>query len=604
MLGEIVYFDANATIREMMVSQLKTYGFEVIEVHRLSQCEAVLQRCNNPIILILDMTRQPDFLLQLQQFVPKYLNDPNRCILTTTKPTALAHYLPEDINACFFKHVIERPFKRMDFIRFLEDIIQPYRMVPELKAREVASISMMNSSISQIIDSESVSVPDPVAESFAASIDKQVESIVQDVSEVLPLVELDDLESQPKPPPPPQEPDSPPNVIQRLSRTSRARAASGRFSREPSWSRVTRESSQSNPSLQSITPQSPQSTRQSSGHRPSIAREIPISNEIPSHTSPSGIHPGIRETSRAQTDIFLSVGSATRQKSEQINNTAQPDTNAHASVSDDYDEEEENTILISSAGIGNMNHTPPKASSFPITEIDVPGVLHRLRLPILVQLLMHSAHFGFPMTIICQVKTEETLLLVHSGLVMWIETINNYEIMPAIPWLESHGYDNRLTIQVLKKKLSEGQSLNDALSSMNRDSLGIEICTVQIDQGLVSLSGLHDRVFRLYDGIPSIYKSLIQERPMYGINVIPSLFKKFREQQESYDISERFKNGCYVKRPYRAPLNASISLTKAETQLLERFKSPVILSDLSHDIPDAEAIAYRLVQFGFLDPAA
>ena len=146
--------------------------------------------------------------------------------------------------------------------------------------------------------------------------------------------------------------------------------------------------------------------------------------------------------------------------------------------------------------------------------------------------------------------------------------------------------------------------MNDALSSMNRDSLGIEICASEIDQGLINLSNLRDMVFTLYDGIPSIYGALIHHRPMYGINVLPGLYKKIREQQESYDLPERFKSGCYVKRPYRTPLNASISLTDEEAQLLERFKTPVIISDLLRTIPNVESIAYRLSLFELLDPVA
>jgi hypothetical protein len=147
-MSEIVYYDANATVRALMTRELANYGLKVVELPTLEQCEDIFSRCTHPVIFIVDMSRQPEMLPRLQAVVPKYIRDPERCILTSVTPTALARYLPQKIDDCFFKHVVERPFKRLDFIQFFENIAHPY--LKDAQFRPEPTRSTMNSSVSQI----------------------------------------------------------------------------------------------------------------------------------------------------------------------------------------------------------------------------------------------------------------------------------------------------------------------------------------------------------------------------------------------------------------------------------------------------------------------
>ena len=265
-MGELVYYDANATIREMMVAQLRHYGLPVVVMARLEQCEEVLSKCSEPVALIVDMTRQPEMLPQLQAIVPKYLNAPDRCILTTTMPTALAGFLPENIESCFFKHVVERPFKRVEFVRFVEEIIQPYIVVPELKSRDYSAALTLNSSISQITGD------------FAAAEDKGLSHQVETIAHEVP-------ESEAVNPSKSEMSSVQPGIVQRISRSSRGRAAAGRYSREGSWGHFTRDSSQSNPTIHSLP-----EVKVPSEIRPSVTRD---NSRIGIRTPRSGSHPRI-----------------------------------------------------------------------------------------------------------------------------------------------------------------------------------------------------------------------------------------------------------------------------------------------------------------------
>ena len=150
-MSEIVYYDENPTVRDLMVKTLSRFGIDIVLMPSLNQCEETLRNCKNPIALIVDLSRFPEKLPRLQAIVPNYISNPEQCILTSTRLNSLARYLPEQIEECFFKHVVERPFKRLDFAQFVENIIQPY--IPAERKLDHArslSFSVLNSSVSQI----------------------------------------------------------------------------------------------------------------------------------------------------------------------------------------------------------------------------------------------------------------------------------------------------------------------------------------------------------------------------------------------------------------------------------------------------------------------
>lgn len=609
MMGEIIYFDANDTIRQMMVKQLKTYGLDVVEPKSLDRCEEVLKRCQNPVVIILDMTRNPEQLPSLQGVIPEYLNDPERCILTTTAPTSLAKYLTRDVSSCFFKHVVERPFKRLEFIRFVEGIIKPYMVVPELKSREPAGVSVLNSSVSQIVGEDVGQTPED--KSFSQQVHRQVERIVQDVSVVRPLSEL-----EPPPPPPPMESpeDSSPGVVQRLSRSSRARAAGGRFSREGSWSRLMHESSQSNPAIQAV-PQN-QANRQPSGIRPSVSRDGSPSSAGIRRVSRSDSFHRVRETHhelvvKADESSVEQPGAANRTNTVEPQKSVDPpviyassEIQAIDETAYEEEEEEENTILISPSKVRIVQSAPPKVLAIPVASPLTDSTFNRLGTANLISLIQHSSHFGVPIVMVCHGDADEIVVIMHSGLMMWIESVRNGEICSAERWLRDNGFDARLPMPSLMAQLDNGLSFNDALSGLNRDSVGIDICNSVIEQGMRTIAEAQDIPYSIYDSLPAEFGDLVKQRPMFGVNVIPDLYKKIRDRQESSVISERFKNHCFVRRPYRTPLNASISLTESEVQLLEQLKSPATLSDLATATPDAEHMVYRMLLFELIDCTA
>ena len=171
-MSEIVYYDENPTVRALMVKTLARFGFDIVQMPSLNQCEDTLRNCKNPIALIMDLSRYPEKLPRMQAIVPNYMPNPEQCILTSTKPTALANFLPDKIEDCFFKHIVERPFKRLDFAQFVENIIQPF--LPAGRTFDHShsiSMSLLNSSVSQITGQVTQGP-------FDEDLKKQVDSII------------------------------------------------------------------------------------------------------------------------------------------------------------------------------------------------------------------------------------------------------------------------------------------------------------------------------------------------------------------------------------------------------------------------------------------
>ena len=181
-MSEVVYYDENPTVRNLMVKTLSRFGCEVILMPSLNQCEETLRNCKNPIVLIVDLSRYPEKLPRLQAIVPNYISNPDQCILTSTRLNSLARYLPEQIDDCFFKHVVERPFKRLDFAQFVENIILPYLPNKTEHAPSI-SIPMLNSNVSQITGQVTQGP-------FDEELKKQVESIISS-SRSIPLHQLE-----------------------------------------------------------------------------------------------------------------------------------------------------------------------------------------------------------------------------------------------------------------------------------------------------------------------------------------------------------------------------------------------------------------------------
>lgn len=179
-MGEIVVYDANATVREILRSRLNTEGFDVVMMENVADCESVLSRCRSPQALLLDVSRVPDILPHLQTVVPRYIPKAEVCVLTSIQPTALAKYLPAALSSCFFRHVIERPFKMGDFLRFFKDILPTISVTEEQKSSAPlvsAASAVVNSSVSQITGSDGVKSCAQVQED--AVLRHQIEDIIE-----------------------------------------------------------------------------------------------------------------------------------------------------------------------------------------------------------------------------------------------------------------------------------------------------------------------------------------------------------------------------------------------------------------------------------------
>ncbi len=182
-MRDVLLYDANPSVRELLASKLKKLQLNVIELAKLEDTEDALMMAKDPFILILDMSRDPGYLPSLQKFVGRYIPETTHCILTSVTPTALAHYLPYDLSTCFFSHVVERPFRMREFIVLIDSLC-----AASAKLQSVSTFPVINSSVEQITGNIAVETHDPVEEQ---RVDELVESISLHMNEVLKEADLE-----------------------------------------------------------------------------------------------------------------------------------------------------------------------------------------------------------------------------------------------------------------------------------------------------------------------------------------------------------------------------------------------------------------------------
>lgn len=123
-MGVIIYFDANRTVRQLVSQSFRSRGFCVVELESIDDFIAALDdNAGNVDAAILDLSRHPNRLSLFQREIPTRFHRPERCVLTIGRADDLTPYLPESADACFFKHVIERPFKKIEFVDFITSLI-------------------------------------------------------------------------------------------------------------------------------------------------------------------------------------------------------------------------------------------------------------------------------------------------------------------------------------------------------------------------------------------------------------------------------------------------------------------------------------------------
>ena len=119
----IIYYDANRTVRQLISQALRARSYTVVEIESLDDYRSAIDDNADVEAIILDMSRHPDRLPVLQNELPNLFNRPDRCIITIGRSNDLTPYLPESPEACFFKHVVERPFKKIEFVDFIASLI-------------------------------------------------------------------------------------------------------------------------------------------------------------------------------------------------------------------------------------------------------------------------------------------------------------------------------------------------------------------------------------------------------------------------------------------------------------------------------------------------
>lgn len=125
-MTDVIYYDENPTVREIVIKILQDAGLNVLRLGFLADIEQTLMRASvDQLLILLDLSTQPQEITRLQAIIPLLVGAPERCILTTVNPAALASYLPQNVDEAFFKHVVERPFKRLAFIDFIRDLLLP-----------------------------------------------------------------------------------------------------------------------------------------------------------------------------------------------------------------------------------------------------------------------------------------------------------------------------------------------------------------------------------------------------------------------------------------------------------------------------------------------
>ncbi len=119
----IIYYDANRTVRQLISQALRARSYTVVEIESLDDYRSAIDDNADVEAIILDMSRHPDRLPVLQNELPNLFNRPDRCIITIGRSNDLTPYLPKSPEACFFKHVVERPFKKNEFVDFIASLI-------------------------------------------------------------------------------------------------------------------------------------------------------------------------------------------------------------------------------------------------------------------------------------------------------------------------------------------------------------------------------------------------------------------------------------------------------------------------------------------------
>ena len=203
----IIYYDANRTVRQLISQALRARSYTVVEIESLDDYRSAIDDNADVEAIILDMSRHPDRLPVLQNELPNLFNRPDRCIITIGRSNDLTPYLPESPEACFFKHVVERPFKKNEFVDFIASLIgnsHKKRHIEtidpnatcELSADALARSNSKNDSIPSDLAMPSLTQPQSSDRDISSDIThlKKIDIDKSNIDEPLPASSSTDLE--------------------------------------------------------------------------------------------------------------------------------------------------------------------------------------------------------------------------------------------------------------------------------------------------------------------------------------------------------------------------------------------------------------------------
>lgn len=582
-MSEIVFYDSNPSIRALFARCLSGFGMEVVEVEHIEQTIDALKSCQNPVLFIADMSRQPEFLTQLQRNVPSYLDNPDRCVLTSVQPTALAPFIISPVEDCFFKHIVERPFKKNDFLAFVETLIHP-DAEPEIQK---GASTALNSGISQITATA------PAQAALHASA-KNAADALPPPDHALPANNSSSLPNA-----------HTVNTVRREHRMSRLGRSGGstraKIPPSPSVENTPshhRESSAPRPAMPDVQTADPSESRIGRRKRPAVSS--------PSHPVPGSVRTPASRLAATEPHA-LKAGSHPKSQEQDILDALEASIDHLPDHLPDDDPDEENTLLVSPNHIQNALHPTPAHQSPSIlisTQSAVLGApiceFNDFQLPWLLDILASATLHRKKYTLAFRSADTEHVLFLESARAFWFESIHKGVVESAERYIQTLPDD--LDKNALTDLVRQNLPLSHAFKTLHAERQAGTLCEQRIRQGVERIAQLVGQPCALHEGLPDKWAKIVRLRPCKFIPLGPILFDLFRTRADVEIPPPIFASASFVTRNYRTPINAHIALSSDELELLAALRFPKSLESLrATGIKHAADTLCRLFYFGFCD---
>lgn len=648
-MNEVIYFDANPTVRRLVSRSMEELGLHVVDVKEIAECEDVLKLCPAPALLILDLSRQPEVLPELQKIVPQYLSDSERCIVTSVMPTALAPFLPQKIDECFFKHVVERPFKKNDFLELVRSI---------LFKTPASSISAIHSNVSQITSNcetensafKNRSIPEE--STIEESTIKDKESEIDGTSATSRMENRIARSGRMHAVPERMAgagcrmlPEKPVSVFKkRITRENAIRknvehSNDGNFRHtDVFFAPADKSESSENARLSPVQcmPNELTAVCSENINAPAIKNAGMAISQTLERTFPGMSNFGEMEVHFESTGSTSQSGLADEAVADAVANAAHPSAHAPSEIQETNIEAipacplvPQTEYLLSPAGESGSTSKPPalpvkitgrreETKGLPADQI--PTACRKVRnaserplivcsdfqLTWLIRVLQESTLQRKKYTVAVGSQGNEQLLFLEGARGFWFEPMvhggfpevaDYIRQIPDMPGVSKE--------ELLKRVQEQDMPLSLAFKSLNAEAAAGQLCLQRLSDGMERLSGQLGTVCRLYEGIPEAWACIVRMRPCKFIAMAPILFEMFRKNEDTVLRPAIFSKASFVTRNFRTPFNAHIRLNDEELALLSSIQSPATLQTLRQSgKKHAGDVLFRLLYFEFCDLAS